>query len=135
MKLLQKKGWGKLFRELENDLPPERSDARYHSPDVEVRRNADRYILKARVPGMSRESLKVSVKDNKLVIEGEYTRTEDQNELVYSELVDYSHLYRALRIDAAQFNLDGIEASLHDGLLEIQLPIKATARPRAIEIK
>ena len=135
MKLLQKTGLGKLFRELESDLPPVRENARYHSPDVEVRKNADRYTLRARVPGMTREALQVSVRENKLVLEGEYARADNKDELVYSELVDYTHLYRALRIDAAHFNLDKIEAHLKDGVLEVHLPIKPAARARSISVQ
>ncbi len=103
-------------------------------PAVDVLEGKDAYLIRAELPGMKREDIKVEVKDGTLVLSGE--RKSDKP----AEGVEYRHVERVAAKFWRSFSLnetakqDGIEATYKDGILEIRVPKAAQAKPRQIEI-
>jgi HSP20 family protein len=122
-----------LFDGTFDRVPTQRSLAKWH-PAVDVLESKDAYLIRAELPGMKREDIKVEVKDGALVLSGE-TKTEKP-----AEGVEYRHVERA----AAKFwrsftlpedaNEEAIEASYKDGILEIRVAKREEAKPRQIQI-
>ena len=129
------------FRSLFNELFDEnlgrssaRRTARQWHPAVDVLESKDAFLIRAELPGMKREEIKVEVKDGNLVLSGE-TKTEQP-----AEGIEYRHVERI----AAKFwrsfampetvNPAGVEATYKDGILEIRVPKAEEAKPRQIEI-
>ena len=103
-------------------------------PPVDVLESKDSYLIRAELPGMKKEDIKVEVKDGSLTLSGERKSEKP------AEGVEYRH---AERVDAKfwrSFSLpetvkqDGIEATYKDGVLEIRVPKSEKARPRQIEV-
>jgi len=94
----------------------------------------DAYLIRAELPGMNRDEIKVEVKDGNLELSGE-TKTEKP-----ADGVEYRHVERVAAKFWRSFSLpetanpDGIEATYKDGILEIRLPKAEEAKPRQIEI-
>lgn len=116
----------------------ERSSARpsiskWH-PAVDVLESKDTYLIRAELPGMKREDIKVEVKDGTLVLSGERISEKP------TEGVEYRHVERVAAKFWRSFSLpetvkqDGIEATYKDGILEIRVPKMEQAKPRQIEI-
>jgi HSP20 family protein len=129
------------FRSLFNELFDEnlgrsstRPTTRQWHPAVDVLESKDAFLIRAELPGMKREEIKVEVKDGNLVLSGE-TKTEQP-----AEGIEYRHVERV----AAKFwrsfampetvNPAGVEATYKDGILEIRVPKAEEAKPRQIEI-
>ena len=109
------------------------SVAKWH-PAVDVLESKDAYLIRAELPGMNREDIKVEVKDGMLVLSGE------RKSETPAEGVEYRHVERIAASFWRSFSLpetakqDGIEATYKDGILEIRVPKAEEAKPRQIEI-
>ena len=114
-------------------VPAQRSLAKWH-PAVDVLEGKDAYLIRAELPGMKREDIKLEVKDGALVLSGE-TKTEKP-----AEGVEYRHVERVAAKFWRSFTLpenakqDGIEASYKDGILEIRVAKAEEAKPKQIQI-
>jgi HSP20 family protein len=103
-------------------------------PAVDVLESKDSYLVRAELPGMKKEDIKVELKDGTLTISGE-SKSEKP-----AEGVEYRHVERLATKFWRSFSLpeiakqDGIEAAYKDGILEIRVPKAEEAKPRQIEI-
>jgi HSP20 family protein len=103
-------------------------------PAVDVLESKDSYLVRAELPGMKKEDIKVEVKDGTLTISGESKYEKP------AEGVEYRHVERVTAKFWRSFSLpeiakqEGIEAAYKDGILEIRVPKAEEAKPRQIEI-
>ncbi len=103
------------------------------SPDLEVFTRGDNLIVRADLPGLQPNDLKVHLEDGVLCIEGE-RRTEQTNEkegLWHSER-SYGKFVRKLTVPPEVRDSD-INASFNNGVLEISMPLPKR-RGRSIPI-
>jgi len=104
-------------------------------PAVDVLESKDAYTIRAELPGMKREEIKVELKDGNLVLSGE-TRSEPP-----ADGTEYRHVERVAAKFWRSFSMpetakaDGVEATYKDGILEIRVPKAEEAKPRQIEIR
>lgn len=116
------------------DRSSARPSMRHRHPAVDVLESKDAYLIRAELPGMKRDEIKVEVKDGNLVLSGE-TRAEKP-----AEGVEYRHVERVAAKFWRSFALpesvkpDRIEATYKDGILEIRVPKAEEAKPRQIAI-
>ena len=103
-------------------------------PAMDVLESKDSYLVRAELPGMKKEDIKVEVKDGTLVLTGE-SKSEKP-----AEGVEYRHVERVASKFWRSLSLpetvkqDGIVATYKDGILEIRVPKAEEAKPRQIEI-
>jgi len=96
---------------------------------VDIEERPDRYV------GMKLEDIKITLEDNRLVIRGEKTRTEEQKNATYHKLERvYGTFERSFTLNHA-VKSDKIEATYRDGVLELTIPKAEEARAREIPIK
>jgi len=103
-------------------------------PAVDVFEKADRFVVKAELPGMKEDDIDVSVVGDTLSIRGEKkTETEIKDEDYYRCERSYGSFYRSIPIPS---NVDAnkIEASFEDGVLEVALPKSAKVKPKKIAV-
>lgn len=130
------------YRALFNDLfdenlarSPAQPSVRQWHPAVDVLESKDAYLIRAELPGMKRDDIKVEVKDGKLVVSGE-TKSDKP-----ADGVEYRHVERVAAKFWRSFALpetaksDGVEATYKDGILEIRVPKAEETKPRQIEIR
>ncbi|HYA30014.1 MAG TPA: Hsp20/alpha crystallin family protein [Acidobacteriota bacterium] len=116
------------------DHPRVRPSASKWYPAADVLESKDAYLIRAELPGMKKEDIKVEVKDGALVLSGE------RNAEKPADSVEYRHVERMAAKFWRSFSLpenakqDGIEASYKDGVIEIRVPKAEEAIPRQIEI-
>ncbi len=129
-------GLGDDVRSIFNDLVDENFDRSLSKwyPAVDVLEGKDSYLIRAELPGMKREDIKVEVKDGTLVLSGERKSEKP------AEGVEYRHAERINAKFWRSFSLpetvkqESIEATYKDGVLEIRVPKVEKAKPRQIEI-
>ena len=109
-------------------LPQERTMA------VDVEQRDDRFIVRADLPGVDDDDVKVEVKDNVLHLCGsrEDEREEERDGLVYRERRSGS-FSRRFRL-GPEIDVDHIEARFRDGVLELTLPRTDAPEPRQIPV-
>lgn len=105
------------------------------APAVDVEETKDDYILRAEMPGLKKEDVRISLTENILTISGEKkmdSRTDDKR---------YHRLERAYGSFQRSFSLpapikaDRISAGFKEGMLEVRVPKSEEAKPKEIEIK
>jgi HSP20 family protein len=107
------------------------------APRIEAFQRGDQFIVRAELPGLKREDVRVNVTDDSLIIEGE-RRDEFENTHgdVYHTERSYGSFYREVSLPEGTLS-DNAEASFKDGVLEVKLqaPPNEVRRGRAVEVK
>jgi HSP20 family protein len=107
------------------------------SPRVDVLVRAGQFVVRADLPGLSKEDVKVEVSDNLLTIQGErkQEKHEEREGYCYNEC-SYGSFYRAIPlpegIDASQATAD-----FRKGVLEVTMPVplRPAKKARSIEVR
>jgi HSP20 family protein len=101
-------------------------------PMDSVRRDGE-FVLRFDVPGFDPEKIDVTVDRGVLTVSAtrEENRTEGESPVVRERL--YGSFTRRIRL-SDNLNADAIEASNHDGVLEVRIPVREEAKPRKIEV-
>ncbi len=103
-------------------------------PAVDVFEKEDKFVVKAELPGMKEDNIDVSVVGDTLSIKGEKkTETEVKNEDYYRCERSYGTFYRSIPLPS-NVDVDKIEASFDDGVLEVNLPKSAKVKPKKISV-
>jgi HSP20 family protein len=102
------------------------------SPLIESGWSENSLNLRAILPGVSETDVRVSVQNNQLIIEGD-RKLPEGFEKFYRQLA-YGQFYTAVALPAG---LDGehIECKLHNGVLDIRVPVAEASKPRQIPIQ
>jgi HSP20 family protein len=103
------------------------------SPVLESGWNDQFLNLRAILPGVPEKDIRVSVQNNQLVIEGERKAPEGFDKAAYTQLA-YGKFFTALTLPTG-LDVDHINCRLHNGILDIQLPITEASKPKQIQIQ
>ncbi|MFC1969875.1 Hsp20/alpha crystallin family protein [Chloroflexota bacterium] len=104
-------------------------------PGVEMYEKADKFIVRAELPGMKKKEIDVSVVGNTLTISGERkAETEVKDEDYYRCELCYGKFSRPVGLPAA-VDPAKVDASYENGILEITLPKVEAAKPKRITVK
>ena len=97
-----------------------------------VRRDGE-VVLRFDVPGVDQEKIDVTVDKGVLTVSAtrEETKTEGENPVVRERL--FGSFTRRVRL-SDNLDAEAIEASHHDGVLEIRIPVREEAKPRKITV-
>ena len=105
-------------------------------PDIEVFEEKGQLVVRADVPGMSRDDVVVTIEDATLTIQGERKLdTEDKGKGYYRSERAYGQFRRCLGLPDG-IDVDKATASFKDGVLEVTMPAPTTAakQGRRLEI-
>lgn len=120
-----------FFAETE-DLTPHK-----WAPAVDVTANDDAYIVRADIPGVKKEDLKVDITNNTLTIKGERKKEEKIEEDKYVLIErSYGSFSRSFTLPP-NVDVAKIKANYDNGVLDLILPKKEDSKPKeiAIEVK
>ena len=140
MKWEPSEGLGTLQREMNRLLESFcggsswRFDESMSAPAVEVADTQDTVVVKAQVPGVSKEQLQVTVSEGIVTIKGERKEEEKQEEKNYLHReFRYGAFTRTVPLPAG-VQAEKATAQLKDGMLEVTIPKSAGARVKEIPI-
>jgi HSP20 family protein len=104
-------------------------------PACDLRETESEYIVRAELPGISREDVKINLINNTLYIRGEKKQeTEDRKGSWHHVERSYGAFERTFSLPTAVSN-DKIRAKFMNGVLEIVVPKADEAKPREIQIE
>lgn len=103
-------------------------------PPVDIFEDAEGITLMADMPGVSRERLNIEVDKDMLLLEGDARIDMPEGmEAVHAEV--RSTRYRRSFALSSELEVDMIDASLKDGVLNVRIPKRSEVRPRKIEVR
>jgi len=103
-------------------------------PALDVVEDTEQYVIKADLPGINKEDIKVSVENGILTIEGERkSETEQKDKQVHRFERSYGRFVRSLNLGTTVDN-SKIRANYKDGVLHLTVPKTEAAKPKAIDI-
>jgi HSP20 family protein len=131
-----RRNFDQLFNAAQNTRPTsggERTEWNF-SPAVETGWTDDFLNLRVVVPAVSQNDLKMTVQGSQLTIQGERRAPEEfgKEGTVYSQM-PYGRFERVLDLPAG-LDLDKLQAHLHDGVLDIRIPVAAAQKPKQVPI-
>lgn len=105
------------------------------SPAMDILETDNEVVVKAELPGLKAEDIKVSVENGALTISGEKRQEREQKDRNY-HLVQrrFGSFYRSVMLPSG-VDADKVDARYHDGVLTLTMPKSEQAKPKKIEIK
>jgi HSP20 family protein len=105
------------------------------APSVDISEDAKEWLVKADLPEVKKEDVKVTVENGLLTITGERKFEKEEKDKKYHRIErSYGNFLRSFTLpDAA----DGskVNAEFKDGVLKVHLPKSEKAKPKAEEVK
>ena len=104
------------------------------TPAIDVYETADRYVVAAELPGLTREQIELAMADSQLTIRGQ--RVERAAEALHYHQVERGHgaFARTFAFND-KIDVDQVTADLTDGVLTVTLPKVPPAPRRTIEVR
>ncbi|KUK65560.1 MAG: Molecular chaperone [Desulfotomaculum sp. 46_80] len=101
---------------------------------VDIHENEDNIIVRAEIPGLEKDEIKVHFVNNQLSIQGERANEQKKEDARFLKIErSYGSFYRSFNIDFP-IKEDAITANYKNGMLEITLPKKEGAKPKRIPV-
>lgn len=103
------------------------------TPAVDIHETADRYVVTAEVPGMTRDDLDIRVHDGRITIAG--SRREQPRQCEQYHRVERGHgsFSRTFHLPIA-VDSERVTADLHDGVLTVTCPKASNGSARRIQV-
>ncbi|MGE5836735.1 MAG: Hsp20/alpha crystallin family protein [Acidobacteriota bacterium] len=105
------------------------------APAVDVQETDKEYLVKADLPDVKKEDVKVGIEDGVLTLEGERKQEkEEKNKKFHRVERAYGKFVRRLALPT-EVDAQKVAAEFKDGVLNVRLPKAETVKPRAIAVK
>jgi HSP20 family protein len=105
------------------------------SPVVDITEDSAEYLIKAELPEIKREDVKVTVESGVLTLSGECRLVKEESGRKYHRVERaYGSFLRSFHLPE-DADPGKVAAEFKDGVLQIHLPKKEAALPRQIEVK
>jgi Molecular chaperone (small heat shock protein) len=126
---------GRLFWGLNRFEPEVNSESPLSwTPAVDVAEDEEAMHIRADLPGLKREQVKINVRDGVLTLSGEKKFEEEKKTDNYYRLErSYGSFARSFTLPNT-VDVEKIRASMKDGVLELTVPKKPEAKAREIKV-
>lgn len=105
------------------------------SPAVDISEDDEAYLIRAELPGVNRDDVKVQVNDGVLTLQGERkSEKEEKGKKVHRVERFYGNFMRSFTLPD-NVDEENINADYKDGILTLKLPKSEKAKPRSIDVK
>ncbi|CAI4030813.1 Hsp20/alpha crystallin family protein [Nitrospira tepida] len=105
------------------------------TPSVDISETDEEFQIKAELPGVKKEDVKVTLENGILTLQGERKQEREDKDLKFHRIErSYGQFVRSFTlpdlVDDAK-----VKAEYKDGVLNLRLPKSEKAKPKAIEVK
>ena len=105
------------------------------TPLVDIIEDNNEYLVKAELPELKKEEVKVNVENGELTISGERkSEKEEKGKKFHRNERSYGSFLRSFTLPES-VNADKVSAEFKDGVLSVHLPKDEKAKPKSIEVK
>ncbi len=104
-------------------------------PPVDIIEEKNSYIVRAELPGINKEDVKITLSNDMLTIRGEKLQEEKSDGKNFHRMERMcGYFERTFTLPAAAQG-ENVEATYEDGILTVTIPKSEESRPREIEVK
>ena len=104
-------------------------------PSVDIKETAEAFVIKADLPEVKKEDIKISVENGVLTLRGERKTEKEEKDAKYHRVERaYGSFMRSFALPENVVQ-DKIKADSSDGLLTITLTKSAEKKPKSVEVK
>jgi HSP20 family protein len=104
-------------------------------PAVDVQETDSEYLIKADLPEVNKEDVKVTLQDGMIAIAGDRHQEKEEKGTKFHKVErEYGHFERRFSLPT-DVETDKVHAEFKDGVLNLRLPKSAKAMPRTVEVK
>jgi HSP20 family protein len=105
------------------------------APAVDITERNDAYLVSADMPGVGTDDLEITFQDGLLTIQGErHPAADTPGEKVHRSERRYGAFRRSITLPS-HVQADKIEASAHDGVLQVLVPKAQEAHAKRIQVR
>jgi HSP20 family protein len=135
------------FRELEGiqarlnrlyDVPARLEDENFFAnwnPAIDIQETDSEFVLKADLPDVKKEDVKVEFEDGVLSVQGERKQEKEEKGKRFQKVERaYGKFFRRFVLPT-DVDVEHTKAEFKDGVLHVHLPKTVAAKPKAIEVK
>ena len=105
------------------------------TPPVDMYETDDAFILKAELPGVSKDEVHVEIHQNTLILRGERKHEAEVKEDSYHRVERAYGRFERSFVLPTLVDQEHVQATYHDGVLELRLPKSEAAKPKRIAIQ
>lgn len=122
------------FDRLLEELLPREEGERVFAPALDLYETDQDLVVKMELPGVKKENVEVSIRDNSLHIRGEKKEEKEEKTEAYHRVERvYGKFERVIPLPA-YVKVDAAKAEFKDGVLEIRIPKAEEAKEKKLEI-
>jgi len=104
-------------------------------PVVDITEDTKEYTVKAELPGLAKENVKVTVENGVLVIAGERKEEKEEKDKKHHRIErSYGSFRRSFALPEDSSG-EKVTADFKDGVLKVHLQKDQTAKPKSVEVK
>ncbi len=104
-------------------------------PTVDISETGDEYLIKAELPEVKKEDVKVTVEDGVLTLQGERKQEKEEKGKKFHRVErSYGSFVRSFTLPES-VDEGSVKAEYKDGILTLHLPKTEKVKPKAIEVK
>jgi HSP20 family protein len=104
------------------------------SPPVDIFETDEALVMKAELPGFSKDDISIEMKENALVIKGERKREDEVKEGNYHRMERAYGAFQRSFLLPTTVDQEKVRANYKDGVLELRLPKVQAAQPKRIAV-
>jgi HSP20 family protein len=108
--------------------------ARRWIPAMDLVEQDDRFVLRADLPGLREEDVKIELYDNVLTISGERNSEQEDRRDGYYRVERASGRFSRSLVLPEGVDADSVDARFENGVLEVSVPKPAERKPRRVAI-
>jgi HSP20 family protein len=107
----------------------------FWSPAMDIEEGNDNIVVTTEIPGMKKDDIKVSVRNNVLTVSGERKQEKETKNKTYHCIErSYGEFSRSVTLPS-EVDADKVSAAYKDGVLSITLPKSESAKTKKIEVR
>jgi HSP20 family protein len=105
------------------------------TPAIDVMRDDGNLVVRADIPGIKPEEVKIEVGDDILTVSGEHEESKEENDKHYVRRERrYGSFSRSMSLPAG-VDAKKIKAKTHDGVVEMTIPLPKEGKKETVTIK
>jgi HSP20 family protein len=105
------------------------------APAVDVQETDSEYLIKADLPEVKKEDVRVELQDGMLCLRGERKQEKEEKGKKFHRIERaYGQFERRLALPS-EVDAQKVSAEFKDGVLRVHLPKSASAKPKTVEVK
>jgi HSP20 family protein len=126
-------------RLFDNSAPRQQStegrDFAQWQPSVDVYEDAERFVVRAELPGLKAQDVNVSVENNLLTLSGARKLEHEEKKNNYLRIERFYGTFRRSFQLPTTIDASKIGAEMKDGLLTVSLPKRVEVQPKQIKVE